>query len=405
MNKLEKKYKKILDLKRKNRKINLNIEDLKRFDYFINSANYYNLYPFEEVIHYKKLFRKKFKKILLVNLDFNDFIQSFFFRNEIIKYCNLNKLNLDVVSAYHYDGIEKELNHLINDQTVKYGQEWLFPIDNNKWKKNLEDCLKKNKYDLLIFNGINYYFYYFIKNFIGLRAKIVIYDPHLLVGKNDIRDIDKIKSQYFKNKDITIIADETPHEYRRLGIKWFNNFISHKYSLPSYIKNYYKVNSIKRLSRIFMGGDSSRNYKGLYSLAKKYPKITFLVCTSRNLDYTLDNLYIYNRLPYYKYLELINTTDMSLILLQKDTYRSGIINIVISFLLSKPCLITIHRNSRKYIKTDYNGYLVSSIKQAEKIIRDLIEPKKFKQITENASNTFNKEHKLENLVEKIFSLI
>ncbi|MBN1325457.1 glycosyltransferase, partial [Candidatus Falkowbacteria bacterium] len=118
------------------------------------------------------------------------------------------------------------------------------------------------------------------------------------------------------------------------------------------------------------------------------------------------NVNVINGIYYYKYLELLNSADMCLIPLQKVNNHSGLINITISFLLGKICMITKHRKSRYYIKSGYNGFLISSVKDAEKIIKQsLNNPDKFNKIGLNAHETFNKEHRLESLVEKIFSCL
>jgi len=395
-------YKYLLLLKKQ--KKDINIEDkqrYKRFKYFINTPNIYDEYNFEEVIYNKFGAGQSKRKFLLVNFDYCDFIQSYFFRNEIIRYCNIESYILDSLSVYPYKSLKAELKYLMEDQVLKFGQEWLFPVDNNKWKNILNELVKQNVYDLIIFNGINYYFYYFLTLFPDYKDKIVIYDPHLLVGKEDFRDITADKIPRLEKFDINIIADSDAKEYKKGGMK-FKKFISHKHALPLYLKNYFKKNN-EFLKQIFVGGDTNRDIKSLYEIIKKFPNINFNVCSSQKLDFQSNNLVFHGYVNFYKFLEICNFCDASLIILANKKPYAGLITTTISFLLSKPVFINNNLKNRQYIKNGYNGFLFNDPEHLNGLFEMISnDTEKVKKISENSYNSFLREHQLENLVKSIF---
>ncbi len=399
---LKKIYHYLIQLKRNKGEINIKQDLLPRFAYFLNTPNFYREYNYNEVINNNFENKNQSQRILLINFDYHDFIQSYFFRNEVIKYCNAHQFNVDCLSAFPYKNYQCELDYLMKEPQIKCGQEWLFPVDNNKWKEILKNLLSKNNYSLIIFNGINYYFYYFFSLYPECKGKIVIYDPHLLSGKNDWRDIPEIDNRELKKGGITIIADANSIDYRNMGLSWFKNIISHKYAIPSFLKKFYQPKK-EFTNKIFMGGDTRRDYQGLYLLAKDNPNSMFSACTSQILNLSASNLNIYSRQPYFKFLELLNSSDISLIMLENDEKSSGIIVLTLSLMLGKICLINDFKSKHRYIKNGYNGLFFSDHKNLNELIKKITaNPNAYARIGANASKTFDEKHTLEKLVENIF---
>jgi len=401
-------YKKIQNRKINNLPIRIIDKNLfNRFEYFINIPNFYEEYDYDEVFYLKlKIKNNNQKKILLINLDYRDYIQSWFFRNEIVKYCNKNTFNLDSISIYPYKTLKCELDCLFEFEKIKYGQEWLFPTDNNKWKNVFKYLLlKKNKYDLIICNGINYYFYYLLS--IEKKCQnIFVYDPHLLVGINDFRDLSLDFKEINKKtiNNLKIIADAEEKKYKdHLSFLKFKEFISFKHALSSFLK---KKDSLKNKNykTIFMGGDTNRDYYSMLRYIEKYPEINFIICTSKKLAISAKNLKVYSRLRYHKFISLIDSADFCLIPLKERNISSGLIVTTISFLLGKICISVNNERNRKYIKNNFNGFLFESDFQLDALLSQIAKNQiNFREIKKNIKKVFNNEHRLESLVKKIFT--
>lgn len=402
MTKYEKMYAVLRYLKQTNKPVGDRFP-MKRFEYYKSIPFDVHLYPKNQEMVTNGICNDSTdynKKILVINLDFVDFIQGFYFLNEIVTHCNSKKYWLDALSQLKYKNLEYELGMSSFDTDINYGQIFQYSMDTDIWKKRLAQ-FDLSSYDTVIFNGINYYLFYCIYHGLLKGKQVNIYEPHLLNGKKDLRDVNKVSIKNFvRDNTVRIFADaEDTKYYVKMGFPE-SCIIKHRHVIHDHVMQL--SGSIQTIAEpyIFSGGSEGRDFESLLE-AIQGTGYKLVLCTDKTIA---DNAGVscLGRVAFNEYVDVIKNASAVVLPLYRN--GSGIITTVLAMAASRPIIITKTQTSPIYITHDHNGMFVPmrDTDQLRKSLCDIMGDKaKAEQLGCEAYNFYNNNCRMGDLAAKM----
>ena len=353
-------------------------------------------------------------KVILVNLDDNDFIRAYFFQRHLLRVLLAQQIDVALFSAIdlrrvfanisgppisrmlYEDFIRRDIEDL-NEIPAVFGKKDIL-------LKRLVKGIQNEPVRAIIFNSFEPFVYDFFKNnarsLPGIR--LIIYDPHAL---DRMRTSSQVEANGGLFRNATLFIDTHLVEpYYRYG------FVARNIKKVNLVldEDYFRI--LSKLGpreadqfALFSGGDSARDYGALEKIAREL-EIPYIFISSVYKKPRIDGLGTMS--PYLLYgryhLRMANSKIVVICLKKNGNWNSGITNIVAAHALGKPVIIDRTEMTERYVQHGKNGFLFDDKEEIKKHVSNLLKNRKmYRRMCANAAISFSKKNLLSDLANQI----
>ncbi len=354
-------------------------------------------------------------KVILVNLDDNDFIRAYFFQRHLLRTLSEREIDSALFSAMDLRQVfsnisgppimtilQKEL--LYKDLQGLHGIPTVFNENKEVLLKRLGHMIRSESPRALIFNSFEPLLCGFFKDYARFLSgsRVLIYDPHKL-ARMQAASLAAADRTRFGN--ITLFTDAHVVEpYYRYG------FVPRNIKSVNLVldEDYFRL--LRRLGPmtvdpcvLFSGGDSARDYGALEKIAQEM-ETPYVFVSSFYKKLRIDR--VGRRSPYLIYwryhLQMANSKIVVISLKKHSHPDSGITNIVAAHALGKPVIINRTGMTARYVRHGKNGFLFDDHNEIKRYVARLLnDPKLHRRMCAEARRTFLKHNSLADLTGRI----